>query len=70
MDEQTIYLLVRAVAVLTRRQLAIETLLQKNGVTKEEILEAAGRAPVPQIIPTTGGKAYQKELEAIIAAWS
>lgn len=66
MDPHTIYLLVRTVALLARRQLAIETLLQKSGVSREEIAAAAGRAPIPQIIPTSGPKAYDKELETIL----
>jgi hypothetical protein len=68
MDSHTIYLLVRTVEVLTRRQLALETLLQESGVSKEQIAAAASRAPIPKIIPTTTPTAYNNELEAILKA--
>lgn len=69
MDQHTIYLLIRTVAMLRRRQLAIETLLQKTGVSKEEIATATGHAPIPQIIPTSGPKAYNNELEEILKSF-
>jgi hypothetical protein len=54
--------------VLARRQLALETLLQKSGVSKEQIDAAAGQATIPQIIPTATPSAYQHELEDILKA--
>jgi len=46
------FLLVRTVATLARRQIALEALLQGKGISKENIAEAAGQVPIPQIIPT------------------
>ena len=45
-------LLVRTVATLARRQIALEALLQGKGISKEDIAEAAGQVPIPQINPT------------------
>lgn len=63
-------LLVRTVATLARRQIALEALLQGKGISKEDIAEAAGQVPIPQIIPTFTGlfSQYQKELEEILKA--
>jgi hypothetical protein len=65
-------LLVRTVATLARRQIALEALLQGKGISKEDIAEAAGQVPIPQIIPTftgfSGFSHYQKELEEILKA--
>src|SRR5215469_10394438 len=46
------FMLVRVVATLARRQIALEALLQGKGISKENIAEAAGQVPIPQIIPT------------------
>ena len=63
-------LLVRTVATLARRQIALEALLQGKGISKENIAEAAGQVPIPQINPTYSPLRwhYQKELEAILKA--
>lgn len=63
-------LLVRTVATLARRQIALEALLQGKGISKENIAEAAGRVPIPQITPglLPGFSYYQKELEEILKA--
>ena len=62
-------LLVRTVATLARRQIALEALLQGKGISKEDIAEAAGQVPIPQIIPPVGlFSNYQKELEEILKA--
>ena len=63
-------LLVRTVATLARRQIALEALLQGKGISKEDIAEAAGQAPIPQINPTYHPIRchYQKELEEILKA--
>jgi hypothetical protein len=45
-------LLVRTVATLARRQIALEALLQGKGISKEDIAEAAGQVPIPQTNPT------------------
>lgn len=66
----TTHLLVHTVAVLARRQLALETLLQKHGVSKEQIDAAAAQAPIPPIIPTIIPWAYQRTLEDILKALS
>ena len=44
-------LLVRAVATLARRQIALEALLQGKGISKENIAEAAGPQRSPQNRP-------------------
>jgi hypothetical protein len=64
------FLLVRTVATLARRQIALEALLQGKGISKENIAEAAGQVPIPQIIPTHFPIAshYQEELEEILKA--
>jgi hypothetical protein len=64
------FLLVRTVATLARRQIALEALLQDKGISKENIAEAAGQVPIPQVIPTHLPIAshYQKELEEILKA--
>jgi hypothetical protein len=64
------FLLVRAVATLARRQIALEALLQGKGISKEDITEAAERIPIPQIIPSHFPIAshYQEELEEILKA--
>ena len=46
-------LLVRTVATLARRQIALEA-LQGKGISKEDIAEAAGQVPIPQINPECG----------------
>jgi hypothetical protein len=63
-------LLVRAVATLARRQIALEALLQDEGISKEEIAEAAGQVLIPQIISAHFPIAshYQEELEKILKA--
>ena len=63
-------MLVRAVATLTRRQIAIEKLIESKGISREEIAEAAGQVPIPQINPTYSPLRwhYQKELEDILKA--
>ena len=65
-------MLVRAVATLARRQIALEALLQDKGISKENIAEAAGQVPIPQIIeahfPGLLFAHYQKELEEILKA--
>jgi hypothetical protein len=63
-------MLVRTVAALARRQMALEALLQDKGISKEDIAEAAGQVPIPQIIPPRIPIAshYQKELEEILKA--
>lgn len=63
-------MLVRAVAALARRQMALEALLQDKGISKEDIVEAAGQVPIPRIIPPhfPPWASYQKELEEIIQA--
>ena len=63
-------LLVRAVATLARRQIALEALLQGKGISKEDIAEAAGQVPIPQINPTYSPLRwhYQKELKEILKA--
>ena len=43
----TTNLLIHTVAALARRQFALETLLQKHGVSKEQIDAAASQAPNP-----------------------
>lgn len=65
-------LLVRTVATLARRQIALEALLQGKGISKEDIAEAAAQAPIPQITPglVPAFSHYQKELEAILKALS
>jgi hypothetical protein len=64
------FMLVRAVATLARRQIALEALIQGKGISKEDIAEAAGQVPIPQVIPTHFpiGSFYQKELEEILKA--
>ena len=60
-------LLVRTVATLARRQIALEALLQGKGISKENIAEAAGQVPIPT--PTHFPMShYQKELEEILKA--
>jgi hypothetical protein len=63
-------LLVRTVVTLARRQIALEALLQGKGISKEDIAEAAGQVPIPQINPTYSPLRwhYQKELEEILKA--
>lgn len=62
-------MLVRAVATLTRRQIALETLMQSKGISREDIDAAAGQVPVPQINPKFPlASHYQKELEEILKA--
>jgi hypothetical protein len=63
-------LLVRAVAALARRQIALEALLQDKGISKQNIAEAAEQAPIPPIVPTHFPIAsyYQQELEEILKA--
>lgn len=62
-------MLVRAVATLARRQIALEALLEGKGISKENIAEAAGQVPIPQINPTHFPFSYyQKELEEILKA--
>lgn len=62
-------MLVRTVATLARRQIALEALLQDKGISKENIAKAAGQVPIPQIIPRHFPMAYyQKELEKILKA--
>ena len=63
-------MLVRAVAALARRQLALEALLEGKGISKENIAEAVGQVPIPQINPTYTPLRwhYQKELEEILKA--
>jgi hypothetical protein len=64
------FMLIRAVATLARRQIALETLLQGKGISKENIAEAAGQVPIPQIVPRRLPIAshYQEELEGILKA--
>ena len=65
------FLLVRTVATLARRQIALEALLQDKGISKENIAEAAAQVPIPQITPTHFphlGPSYQKDLEEILKA--
>jgi hypothetical protein len=64
------FMLVRAVATLARRQIALESLLESKGISKENIAEAAGQVPIPQVIPPRFPVAahYQKELEEILKA--
>jgi hypothetical protein len=63
------FMLIRAVATLARRQIALEALLQGKGISKENIAEAAGQVPIPQITPKYfPGSHYQKELEEILKA--
>ena len=63
------FLLVRTVATLARRQIALEALLQGKGISKENIAEAAGQVPIPEITPHFPiGSHYQKELEEILKA--
>jgi hypothetical protein len=63
------FMLIRTVATLARRQIALETLLQGKGISKENIAEAAGQVPIPQIIPHFPiASHYQKELEEILKA--
>ena len=66
------FMLVRAVATLARRQIALEGLLQDKGISKENIAEAAGQVPIPQMIeahfPEFLFAHYQKELEEILKA--
>ena len=62
-------MLVRAVATLARRQMALEALLQSKGISKEDIAEAAGQVPIPQITPARFPLSqYQAELEEILKA--
>lgn len=63
-------MLVRAVATLARRQLALEALLQEKGISKEDIAKAAEQVPIPQITPSRflPTAHYQKELEEILEA--
>ena len=65
------FMLVRAVATLARRQIALEALLQSKGISKEDIAEAAGQVPIPPIDPShfpIPFRHYQKELEEILKA--
>lgn len=71
MDSHADFLLVRTVATLARRQIALEALLRGKGISKENIAEATGQVPIPQIIPTHFphiSSYYQKELEEILKA--
>ena len=61
-------LLVRAVAALARRQLALEALLESKGISKEDIAEVAGQVPIPQITTHNPFNYCQKEMEEILAA--
>ena len=63
-------MLIRAVATLARRQIALEALLQGKGISKENIAEAVGQVPIPQIIPRhlPWASHYQEELEEILKA--
>ena len=62
-------MLVRTVANLARRQIALEGLLQDKGISKEAIAEAAAQVPVPHITPARFLLShYQKELEEILKA--
>ena len=61
-------LLVRAVAALARRQLALEALLEGKGISKENIAEAAGQVPIPQITTPNPFNYCQKEMEEILRA--
>ena len=63
-------MLVNAVATLARRQIAVEALLESKGISKENIAEAVGQVPIPQVIPSRIPIAshYQKELEGILKA--
>ena len=61
-------LLVRAVAALARRQLALEALLEGKGISKENIAEAAGQVPIPQITTHNPFNYCQKEMEEILKA--
>jgi hypothetical protein len=64
------FLLVRTVATLARRQIALEALMQGKGISKEDITKAAAQVPISQIIPTHFpiGSYYQTELEEILKA--
>ena len=71
MDSDADFLLIRTVATLARRQLALEALLQGKGISKENIAEAAGQVPIPQIVPTHFPHKlsdYQKALEETLKA--
>jgi hypothetical protein len=63
-------LLVRTVATLARRQIALETLVEGKGISRKEISEAAAQVPIPQINPTHSliASYHQKELEEILKA--
>jgi len=61
-------LLVRAVAALARRQLALEALLECKGISKEDIAEVAGQVPIPQITTHNPFNHCQKEMEEILTA--
>ena len=61
-------LLVRAVAALARRQLALEALLECKGISKEDIAEVAGQVPIPQITTHNPFNSCQKEIEEILTA--
>ena len=62
-------MLVRTVATLARRQIALEALMEAKGISKEELAEAAAQVPIPDI-PTRFSlfAHYQKELEEILKA--
>ena len=62
------FLLVRTVATLARRQIALEALLQGKGISKENIAEAAGQVPIPQITTHNPFNYCQKEMEEILKA--
>ncbi len=64
------FLLVRTVATLARRQIALEALLQSKGISKENIAEATRQAPIPQITSSHFPikSHYQKELQQILEA--
>ena len=61
-------MLVRAVAALARRQLALEALLESKGISKENIAEAAGQVPIPQITTHNPFNFCQNEMEEILKA--